>query len=108
MKNMVVVMERLIQKVKPDKWGALDELDKKFNDMESKMGFPAKKRYRSLIGPLDNDVIIIEREWKSMAQMEQTVLGTMGNAEYMKLGVLLNDIIVKSWHEIYAIWPYKV
>ena len=108
MKAMVVVMERLIQKVKPDKWAALDEIDAKFNAIESKMGFPPKKRYRSMIGPLDNDVIVIEREWKSMAVMEQTVLGSMGNADLVKLGVQLADIIEKSWHEVYAIWPYKV
>jgi hypothetical protein len=105
---MVVVMERLIQKVKPDKWAALDEIDKKYDGIESKIGFPTKKRYRSMIGPLDNDTIVVEREWKSMAAMEQAVLGSMGNAELQKLAVQLNDIIVKSWHEVYAIWPFKV
>ncbi|MBN2151753.1 MAG: hypothetical protein JW839_09925 [Candidatus Lokiarchaeota archaeon] len=105
---MVVVLERLVQKVKPDKWAALDEIDKKFNDIESKIGFPPKRRYRSLIGPLDNDTIVIEREWKSMAEMENAVLGSMGNAELQKLSVQLNDIIEKSWHEVYAVWPFKV
>ncbi len=105
---MVYVLERLIQKVKPDKWAALDELDAKFNAIESKIGFPPKKRYRSLAGPLNNDIIVIEREWKSMAIMEKTALESAGNADLAKLGAQLNDIIEKSWHELYAIWPYKV
>lgn len=105
---MVHVMERLIQRVKPGKWAALDEIDKKFDAIESKLGFPPKKRYRSLAGPLDNDTIIIEREWKSMAIMEQTILATAGNAELQEMGMRLNDIIDASWHELYAIWPYKV
>lgn len=107
-KEMVVVMERLIQKVKPDKWGVLDDLDAKFNAIESKIGYPPKKRYRSMIGPLDNDTIIIEREWKSMAEMEKIVLASMGNAELQKLGVQLNDVVEKSWHEVYALWPFTM
>nr|MDO8118957.1 hypothetical protein [Candidatus Sigynarchaeota archaeon] len=105
---MPAVMERLIQKVKPDKWDELDKIDKKYNEIESKLGFPPKKRYRSAIGPLDNDVIVIEREWKSMAAMEESAFKVLTNPDLVKLGAELNTIIEKSWHELYMVWPLKV
>ncbi len=105
---MPAIMERLIQKVRLDKWEELDKIDKKYDAIESKLGFPPKRRYRSVAGPLDNDVIVIEREWKSMAAMEESVFKVMSNPDLVKLTVELNSIIEKSWHEIYMVWPLKV
>ena len=62
---------RLIQRIASGKWDDLEELDKKFNEIEDKLGYPPKKRFRSLSGEYDNNVIIIEREWQSLAKMEK-------------------------------------
>ena len=105
---MPVVLERLIQKVKPDKWDALDEIDTRYNDVESKYKFPPKRRYRAMVGPLGNNTIIIEREWKSMAKMEEAILNAYGDPDEQALNVELNEIIVEAWSEIYLVWPLKV
>jgi hypothetical protein len=34
------VLLRQIQEIAPDKWQQLDSIDKKFNELELKMGFP--------------------------------------------------------------------
>ncbi len=105
---MPVVLQRLIQKVKVDKWDALDAIDKKFDAAEAKFKYPPKRRYRSMIGPLDINVIIIEREWKSVAKMEEAMLASYGDPELQKLTAELNTIIEDAWSELYLVWPLKV
>ena len=46
----MVIVERLIQQVRPDKWAELEALDKKYGAVESRCGFPAKRRYRCFVG----------------------------------------------------------
>jgi len=105
---MPAVLERLIQKIKPDKWDALDEIDKRFDEVESKYKFPPKRRYRSMVGPLDDNIIVIEREWKSMAKYEDALLNSYGNPEEQALAAELADIMVQEWREVYLVWPLKV
>jgi hypothetical protein len=107
--KMPVVLQRLIQKVRPGKWDQLDKIDKKYDEIEKKYGFPPKRRYRALIGPLDNNTVIIEREWKSTAQLEDSMLRTYNDPEYQKLGVELEANIIESqFQELYVVWPLKV
>ena len=47
---MVIVIMRLIQRVANGKWDDLEDIDKKCNVIEDKLGYPPKKRYRSLSG----------------------------------------------------------
>jgi hypothetical protein len=43
------ILERQTQKIYPDKWEALEVLDKKYNQIESVVGFPSMKRYRLML-----------------------------------------------------------
>jgi len=58
----MVIIERQIQMVRSGKWSEREELDKKFTAVESRLGFPAKRRCRSLIGGLTTDALIVERQ----------------------------------------------
>jgi len=101
---MVIVIVRLIQRIANGKWDELEEIDKKFNEMEEKLGYPPKKRFRCLTGD-DNNIIVIEREWQSLAKMEKIM--TMGflDPEYSKLGEKLDKIVEWSKLEIWVPHP---
>jgi len=102
---MVIILNRLIQKVRPDKWDELEEIDKKFNEIESRIGFPPKKRYRCLSGTIKWNWIIIERQWESMAKMEKFNLKAYLDPEFQKLSEKLSSIIEDQRVELYIPWP---
>lgn len=99
---MAKVLLRLIQDIAPDKWQQLEAIDKKFNEMESKMSFPPKKRYRGLAGP-HNETLVIERIWESMANMEEIMEKANSDMEYLTLGVQLLDIVKSRRMELYLV-----
>ena len=103
---MVAVIQRMIQKVvngqDMEQWEKLDAIDKKFNEIEKKLGFPDnKKRYRCLFGTQDSNTIIIEFQWPSLAKYERTMTKAVLNPEYIKLGNELVGIIESQITEIY-------
>jgi hypothetical protein len=79
------IIERQIQKVRSGKWTELEELDKKFIPVESQLGFPARRRCRSLVGGLTTDILIIERQWESFAALETAYEKALINAEHRAL-----------------------
>jgi hypothetical protein len=101
---MVIVIQRLIQRVANGKWDELEEIDKKFTEYEEKLGYPPKKRYRALTGCYDTNVIIIEMQWDSLAKMEKTMTKGFLDQEYQKLGEKLDDII--EWQKIELLIPH--
>jgi hypothetical protein len=102
---MVIVIQRLIQRVYNGKWDELEPIDKKFTELENKMGFPPKKRYRYLTGPYDTNVIIIERQWESLAKMEKIMTKAFLDPEYVKLGSQLDSIIKSQKQELLVPHP---
>lgn len=102
---MVIVIVKLIQRVANGKWEELEELDKKFNELEEKLGYPPKKRYRSLSGAYDNNVVIIEREWQSLSKMEKIMTKGFLDPEYVKLSKKLDSIIEWGKMELYVPHP---
>jgi hypothetical protein len=58
----MVVLERLVQHIYADKLAELDALDKEYNAVEGKYGFPAKKRYQMISGPEETGTIVVERQ----------------------------------------------
>ena len=104
---MVAILQRLIQKVKADKWELLDQIDKKFDELEGKLGFPSKKRYRALSSSLNTDTLIVEREWKSMAELEKSMFASLCDPGIQKLHEQLNDMIEETKIEMFVIWPLK-
>ena len=101
----MIVIERQIQKIYPDKWAELDELDKKYNVLEQKYGFPPKKRFTSISGSHDNNTLIIEREWKSFAVAEATYEKAFADPEYQKLGMEAASVMKSARMEFYTPRP---
>ena len=101
----MVVMERLIQQIRFDKWAELEALDKKYNAIESRCGFPAKRRYRCITGGENTDTLIIERQWESLAAMEAAYEKVLADPEWQALGAQGDAIIVSNRNELYAPLP---
>ena len=57
----MIAIERMVQKIYPGKWAELAEIDKRYDEIEHRMGFPAKKRYQCIIGQYDQNTLVIER-----------------------------------------------
>ncbi|MFX1443472.1 MAG: hypothetical protein ACFFHV_08675, partial [Promethearchaeota archaeon] len=68
---MVIIIQRLVQRVYNGKWDELEAIDKKFTEIENQIGYPPKKRYRYLTGTHDTNTIVIEHQWESLAKMEK-------------------------------------
>ncbi|MFX1406217.1 MAG: hypothetical protein ACFFC9_05170 [Promethearchaeota archaeon] len=101
---MVKVILRLIQKIYPGKWNDLDEIDKRFDEIEANLGFPPKKRFRSLMGAYNNDTLIVEREWDSMAKMEKLLTKSYLDPDYQKLEKKLESIV--EWQKVEMYIPH--
>lgn len=96
-----MLLERLIQQVVPGKWEKLAVIDKKYDQLESRFGFPPKKRWQALFGANDNNSLIIEREWESLTKLEAAYMALMADPAYQKLGGELQGIITSNRQEIY-------
>ncbi len=98
-------VERMIQKIVPGKWEALEVLDKHYNAVESKLGFPPKRRMRALLGGLPVDTLIVEREWESMTAFEAATMKRMANPAYAALDAEGLGVIESMVWEIYMVLP---
>lgn len=101
---MVIVINRLIQRVANGKFDELEEVDKKFNVLEEQIGYPPKKRFRALAGP-DTNIIVIEREWQSLSKMEKVMTKGFLDPEYQKLSEKLDKILDWQKMELYVPHP---
>lgn len=97
----MVIIERQIQKVRSGKWLELEEIDKKFNAVENRLGFPAKRRYRCLVGGQTIDTLIVEREWESLAGAEAAYEQALADPEHRALGEALGTIVESQQIEFY-------
>ena len=101
----MVIVERMIQKIRPGKWAELEVLDKKYDVVESRLGFPAKKRYQCIMGGHDTNTLIVERQWDSFAAMEATFEKAFADPEYQALGEEGISIIKSTQFEVYMPLP---
>jgi hypothetical protein len=101
----MIVVERLIQQVRPDKWAELEALDAKYQIVESRCGFPSKKRYRCFVGGDNTNALIIERQWESLAALEAAYEKAFSDPEWQALGAESVPIIESDRHELYAPVP---
>lgn len=101
----MVTIERMIQKVRPGKWAELEEIDKRYNAAESRLGFPPKKRYQCLMGGHDTNTLIIERQWDSLAAMEAAYEKAFADPEHQALVEELTSIIKSTQWEVYMPLP---
>jgi hypothetical protein len=95
----------MIQKVRPGKFPDLDELDKKYIAIESRLGFPPKKRYQCIIGGHDLNTVIVERQWDSLAAMEEIFTKAFADPEYQALADEGISIIESTQWEVYTPLP---
>ena len=55
-----MILRREVQKIRSGKWEELEELEKKWQELERRAGHPdGKKRYRGMSAPHDLDTMII-------------------------------------------------
>jgi hypothetical protein len=102
---MPEILVRFIQEIRPDKWAELEAIDSKYVEIEEKLGFPPKKRYRSLMGGYHYDTLLIDRVWESLAQLEEVTLKSMVDSEYQKLQEELVPIMKSQRVEMYLPMP---
>jgi hypothetical protein len=98
----MAVVEMMVQKVYPGKWEALAEIDKRFDVVEERHGFPPTKRMSSLSGAHDMNTILIMREWESMAEMESAYTSLMSDPEQQVLVEEVGSIIESTRLELYS------
>ena len=60
------IMERLIQKVDRTSWSKKIAIEKRYEVVEARLGFPPSRRYRAYIGANDTNTRVIERDWSSL------------------------------------------
>ena len=101
----MIAVERMTQKIYPGKWAELEEIDRRYNEMETQMGFPAKKRYQCMIGEDDSNTLIIERQWDSLAVMESTYEKAFADPAYQALGKAVASIVESSKVEVFTPLP---
>ena len=101
------VLKRQIQQVRPGKWAELEEIDAKFNVVESRLGFPPnKKRYRCYFGGHDMmSTLIVDYEWDSLAAMETVYEKAMADPEWQALAAEVGAILKSNQMELYAPLP---
>jgi hypothetical protein len=102
----MIAIERMIQKVYPNKWAELGAIDKKYDVVEARLGFPAnKKRYQCMLGSHDSNTLIIEREWPSLAVFEATYEKAFADPELQALQKEITSIVKSVIVEVYTPLP---
>jgi quinol monooxygenase YgiN len=98
----MIVIERMIQEIYPGKQAELEDIDRRYDAIESTIGFPPKKRFWSISTPYDSNTIVLEREWESMAAMEAAYEKSFANTDIQALHKEGEDIIKSSRIELYT------
>ncbi len=78
-------LERHIRGVRRDKWPDMEALERKFEAVERRLGLPPQRYWRVIASPHAVDTLIVEREWPSLAEMEQGLARAMGDEEWQDL-----------------------
>jgi hypothetical protein len=99
----MMFLERQIQQIRPGKWSELEALDQKFNTIEGRLGFPAKRRFRCYIGGHPNSTLVIEREWESLAAMETAYMKIFADSEWQAVGAEFDMVAESNQVEVYLV-----
>jgi hypothetical protein len=92
----------MIQEIYPGQNAALEDLDKRYNAIESTLGFPSKKRLWCISGLQHTGTLVIEREWESFAAFEAAYEKAFANADLQALGEEGQTIIKNNRIELYT------
>lgn len=88
------VVERMVQVVQLNQWSTYKEMEKRFTEIEERIGgFPAKRYHHPFHDQLDH--IVWVREWDSLAAMEEAYEKEAADPEFQEVvgsfGVLVNQ-----------------
>jgi hypothetical protein len=89
----VTIIERQIQRIRPGKWGELEEIDKKNTVIEERYGYPPKTRYRYISGENDWHTLVLDREWESFAALEEALAKLSEDPESQEINESIYDIV---------------
>jgi hypothetical protein len=99
-------MQRLVFEINRDRWDEVPALLARIDAMESSYGMPPSRRYTSLAGTVGRDAIVWEREFESLAALEEIAEGLMADREFQKLAEEAHAEFFESTHyELYV--PYE-
>ena len=97
------IMERLIQKVDRTSWAKKIAIEKRYEVVEARLGFPPSRHYRAFIGATDTNTRVIERDWSSQAAYLSTMEKALADTEWQALGAEQVGIVLGNQVELYMI-----
>jgi hypothetical protein len=96
------VVERMIQKWKPEAEAKMRELAEKYGDLDAKWGFPPQRQYRCFSGSIPFDYVVSERTWESMEAMEKTYARAMATPEWKAFMEVASAVSESHRAELYV------
>ena len=97
------IMERLIQKVDRTSWAKKIAIEKRYEVVEARLGYPPSRRYRAFIGANDTSTRVIERDWSSLQAYLVTIEKSLADPEHQALGAEQIGIVLSNQVELYFI-----
>lgn len=97
------IMERLTQKVDRASWAKKLALEKRYEAVEARLGYPPSRRYRAFIGTADTNTRVIERDWSGLGAYLTTVEKAQADPEWQALGAEQIGIVLGNQMELYII-----
>ena len=101
----MVILERIIHQIYPDKWPEINALEAEFDQIEKPLGFTGKKRFRIVLGGDGSNSLVIERQWPSFAAMEAVYDRAMAHPGWQAMGTKMSTIIKGTRSEILLVLP---
>ena len=96
------ILVQEIHHIRPGKWAAWEEHQKKAWVIERRLGFPPYKSYRCVMGSHDSNTCIILIEFESFAAMEEAYEKVLADPEFQALGDESPSIEEGLHIEVYA------
>lgn len=97
------IMERLTQKVDRASWAKKIAIEKRYEPVEARLGYPPSRRYRAYIGATDTNTRVIERDWSSLGAFLTTQEKAMADPEWQALGAEQLGIVLGNQMELFII-----
>ena len=97
------IMERMIQKVDRTSWAKKLAIEKRFEVVQARLGYPPTRWYRAFIGSNDTNTRVLERDWSSLAAYLTTVEKAVADPEWQALGAEQLGIVLSNQVELYWI-----
>jgi hypothetical protein len=101
-----MILMREVQKISPGKWEELEGIEKEWQALEKRAGYPeGKRRYRGITAPHDLDTLVVEVEWESFAAYEEICAKTALEPGFADLVARTEPLIESMSFEFYTVLP---